>query len=180
MAVAALALAALEAGFTGSPQIKTMPTAIPRLDAPIAADHSGSIVVDVPFGLDGGLGTYGGEVSPHALVQATADGHPRAVSEISWEPATTVRDIKAHPFYRYLVAVEEHGQAGQLTVAQVRAARQDALRMRAGWAIVWKPAAARPAIRYLRLVGFSFVHEVNHAALFRLAPAAGGHTGRAG
>ena len=178
--VAALALTALEAGFGGSPLIKTMPTAIPRLDAPIAADHSGSIVVDVPFGLDGGLGTYGGEVSPHALVEATADGHPRAVSEISWEPATTVRDIRAHPFYRDLAAVEDHGQAGQLTAARLRAARQDALRMRAGWAIVWKPDTAGPAIQYLRLVGFSLVREVDHAALFRLAPAAGGPTGRAG
>jgi hypothetical protein len=174
-----LTLAVLEAGDSGSPLVKSMATAIPRLDAPIAADHSGSIVVDIPFGLDGGLGAYGGEVSPHALVEATADGHPRAVSATSWEPATTVRDIKAHPFYRDLVAVQ-YGQAGQFTAAQIRAARQDALRMGTGWAIVWKPGTAGPAIAYLQQIGFTFVRQVHHAELFRLAPAAGGHTGSAG
>ena len=40
--------------FSGSPFIKTMRTAIPRLGAPIAADHSGSIVVDIPYGRGGG------------------------------------------------------------------------------------------------------------------------------
>ncbi len=173
--VVALALAVLEAGFSGSPFIKTMPTAIPRLDAPIAADHSGSIVVDVPFGLGGGLGTYGAQVSPHALVEATGDGHPRAVSDVSWEPATTVTAIRAHPFYRDLVTAEEGGRASTLTAAQLQAARQDALRMRVGWAIVWKPATSGQAVQYLRQVGFTFVRQVGDAGLFRLAPAAGGH-----
>jgi hypothetical protein len=172
--VVALALAVLEAGFSGSPFIKTMPTAIPKLDAPIAADHSGSIVVDVPFGLGGGLGTYGAEVSPHALVEATEDGHPRAVSDVSWEPTTTVRAIRAHPFYRSLVAAEEEGLASGLTAAQLRAARQDALRMRVGWAIVWKPAPTGQAVPYLQQIGFTFVRRVNGAELFRLAPATRG------
>jgi ribosomal protein S18 acetylase RimI-like enzyme len=175
----ALTLAVLEAGYSGSPLVKTMATAIPRLTAPIAADRSGSIVVDIPFGLGGGLGAYGGQVSPHALVQATADGHPRAVSDTSWEPASTVREIKAHPFYRDLVAVQ-YGQAGELTTAQVRAARQDALRMGVRWAITWKPATAGPAIGYLQRLGFTFVRRVHHAELFRLAPATGGRTGSAG
>lgn len=163
-----LALAVLEAGFSGSPLVKTMATAIPRLDAPIAADHSGSLVVDIPFGLGGGLGTYGGQVSPHALVEATADGHPRAVSDTSWEPATTVNAIKAHPFYRDLVAVEEPGQLTRLTAAQVQAARQDAARMRLGWVIVWKPATAGAAISYLQRTGFTFARQVSGAELFRL------------
>jgi hypothetical protein len=179
----ALALAVLEAGFSGSPFIKTMRTAIPRLDAPIAADHSGSIVVDIPYGLGGGLGIYGAEVSPHALVQATADGHPRAVADVSWESATTVNDIKAHPFYRYLVAAEdrEEGPARAeegptLTAAQLRAARQDALRMHVGWAIVWKPDGE--AISYLRQVGFTYQYRVGKDRLFRLAPVVGAHRGR--
>lgn len=187
----ALALAVLESGYSGSPFIKTMPTAIPGLTAPIAADHSASIVVDIPFGLGGGLGTYGSQVSPHALVEATADGHPRAVSATSWEPATTVREISSHPFYRDLVAVQ-NGQAGELTAAQLRAARQDALRMGVRWAIVWKAATAGPgsaharpnhtrlAIAYLQRIGFTFVRRVHHDELFRLAPATGGHTGSAG
>lgn len=168
--IVALTLAVLEAGFSGSPFIKTMPTAIPKLDAPIAADHSNSIVVDVPFGLGGGLGTYGDEVSPHALVEATADGHPRAVSDTSWEPATTVSAIRAHAFYRDLVAAEENQQ---VSAAQVRAARQDALRMGVGWAIVWKAATQEPATGYLQRVGFTFVRQVDDADLFRLAPVSG-------
>src|SRR5262249_36945682 len=44
-----LILAALEAGWAGNRAVGTMPTALPALDRPIAADHSGSIVVDVPF-----------------------------------------------------------------------------------------------------------------------------------
>jgi hypothetical protein len=170
--VAALALAALEAGFSGSPLIKTMPTAIPRLDAPIAADHSRSIVVDIPFGLGGGLGIYGGEVSPHALVEATADGHPRAVAAVSWEPVTTVNAIRAHPFYRDLVTAEQHGGAEDLTAAQLQAARQDALRMRVGWAIVWEPGGQ--AITYLRRVGFTYRYRVGQYQLFRLGPDADG------
>ena len=179
--VVALALAVLEVGFSGSPFVGTMPTAIPRLDAPIAADHSGSIVVDVPFGLGGGLGIDGRSVSAHALVEATADGHPRAVSVTSWVPAPTVHAIQAHPFYRDLLAVEaKRGPVPTLTAGQLRAARQDALRMRVGWAIVWKPASAGPVIGYLRQVGFRFARKAGNAELYRLAPATGGHTGRSG
>jgi hypothetical protein len=169
--VVALALAALEAGFSGISFVKTMPTAIPRLDAPIAADHSRSIVVDIPYGLGGGLDIYGAPVSPHALVEATADGHPRAVAAVSWEPATTVRAIRAHPFYRDLVAAEQRGGAEDLTAAQLRAAHEDALRMRVGWAIVWKPRGQ--AITYLRRVGFTYQYRVGRYQLFRLGPGAG-------
>jgi len=172
---AALALAVLEAGFSGSPLIKPMSTTYRRLDAPIAADHSGSAVVDVPFGLGGGLGTYGAEVSPHALVMATADGHPRAVSVASLEPATTVAAIRAHPFYRYLVAAEEPAPRRTITAAQVLAARQDALRMRVRWAVIWKPIGQAAA--YLRLVGFTSQYRVGHAQLLRLPAEAGGHRG---
>jgi hypothetical protein len=36
-----------------------MPTSMPALTRPIAADHSGSVVVDVPFGIHGGLPVVG-------------------------------------------------------------------------------------------------------------------------
>ena len=85
--IIALALAVLEAGYSGYSKIGTVPTAIPRLDGPIAADHSGSIVVDIRYGLRGGVALYGREISPDALVLATADGHPRAVSVTSWVSA---------------------------------------------------------------------------------------------
>jgi hypothetical protein len=93
--IVVLALAVLEAGYSGYPRIGTVPTAIPRLDGPIAADHSGSIVVDIRFGLRGGVALYGREISPDALVLATADGHPRAVSVTSWVSASSVAAIRA-------------------------------------------------------------------------------------
>src|SRR5215469_597483 len=65
-----LVLAALEAGWAGNLAVATMPTAMPALDRPIAADHSGSIVVDVPFGVRGGvpLAREGGAFDPEAQV----------------------------------------------------------------------------------------------------------------
>ena len=54
--IAVLAVAVLEAGLSTPPGAGTMPTALPALDRPIAADHSRSIVVDVPFGIRGGVG----------------------------------------------------------------------------------------------------------------------------
>src|SRR5262249_42688979 len=72
-----LVLAALEAGWAGNLAVGTMPTARPALDRPIAADHSGSIVVDVPFGVRGGgpLARGGGAFDPEAQVLPTPDGH---------------------------------------------------------------------------------------------------------
>jgi hypothetical protein len=174
----ALALAVLEAGFSGSHFVKTMPTATPALDAPIAADHSGSLVVDVPFGLGGGLGIYGGELEPQTLVMATADGHPRSVSATSWVPVPTVKAIAAHPFYRDLVAAEQRRSVVTFTAAQAQAARRDALAMRVGWAVVWRPAGR--AVSFLRQTGFTFERRVDKALLFRLAPAAGSRAGEPG
>src|SRR5260370_13659727 len=104
--MAALAVVAVlaisEAGWTGAPAVGgLMPTAdaLRALDRPIAADHSGSIVLDVPFGLRGGLPLYGSSIAKPAFLLATADGHPRAESYTSWGPRPTTRRFKRHPFY---------------------------------------------------------------------------------
>jgi hypothetical protein len=161
--VIALALAVLEAGYSGYSKIGTVPTAIPRLDGPIAADHSGSIVVDIRYGLRGGVALYGREISPDALVLATADGHPRAVSATSWVSARSVAAIRAHVFYGCLVNTE---WGKPCDPAQVRLARRDALRMRVGWAIVWKRTPFVYA--YLRQVGFRYDYGVNGVNVYRL------------
>jgi hypothetical protein len=80
MLVVLLALGVLEAGWSGNDTtrmwpIGVMPTALPALDSPIAADHSHSIVVDVPFGIRGGLPVAGRPFPPESMVLATADGH---------------------------------------------------------------------------------------------------------
>src|SRR6266568_1115033 len=84
--IAVLAAAVAEAGLSTPPGARTMPTDLPALDRPIAADHSASIVVDVPFGIRGGVGLLGAPFAPQAQVLATADGHRLAVANLSRIP----------------------------------------------------------------------------------------------
>ena len=159
----ALVLAVLEIGYAGDPAVGTAPTAMPKLDGPIAADHSGSIVVDAPFGLRGGVAPWGKPIDPSALVLATADGHPRAVSYTSWVPPSTVAGMRRHPFYLRLVAAED---AVHSTRRQVLAARQDALTMRLGWVIVWRRSGF--ILGYLHATGFVLAYRVGSVLVYRL------------
>ena len=104
--VVVLALGILEAGYSGTPRIGTMPTSYPRVDRGIMAGPSGSIVVDIPFGMRGGIPVFGAPFFPQALVMATADGHPRAIAYTSRLPRPTITAIKAHPFYNHLVLIQ--------------------------------------------------------------------------
>ena len=104
--VVVLALAVLETGYSGSSKVGTMRTSYPGVDYRIAADASHSIVVDLPFGMRGGIPVYGAPFFPKALVMATADGHPRAIAYTSRVPQYSVRAIEAHPFYRNLVYIQ--------------------------------------------------------------------------
>jgi hypothetical protein len=165
------ALGALEAGWPGSPDIKTIATALPAVDRPIAADHSGSIVVDVPFGLRGGLGQYGGVIAPQALLLATADGHPRAIAYTSWVPVPTT---KAHPFYDQLVAAQRGRRA---SAAQDAAARRDASRMAIGWVLVWEAhtrLTTRRITAFLDAAGFRFDYRAAGVMVYRPAGRARG------
>ena len=162
-AVAVLALAVLEAGWSGNPPRAEMRTTLPALDRPIAADHSDSIVVDIPFGLRGGLPLYGSPISPQPLLLATADGHPRAISYTSWVPAATAAAILGHPFYRRLIAAQ-HGHRS--SAAQCAAARQDARGMDIGWVLAWH--RLRPAVsRYLTATGFRFSYRADGVSVYR-------------
>ena len=111
--IAVVAVAAfLEAGWAGTGAL--MPITMPAVDQPIAADHSRSIVVDVPFGLRGGILLRGLSFPAQALMLAVEDGHPRAVSYTSWVPQPTSHGIiVGHAFYRCL------GSA-QVALAKVR------------------------------------------------------------
>jgi hypothetical protein len=142
-----------------------MATAYPQLDGPIAADHSGSLVVDVPFGLRGGIPLSGKPVSPRALLLATADGHPRAVSYLSWNPPPTAAAIFAHPFYARLQAAQRHHLSSP---AQLAAARRDARAMHIGWVIVWRDRHTTPQARtYLVQVGFRLSYVADGASVYR-------------
>ena len=163
------ALAVFEAGWASSKAVGVMPTSLPALDRPIAADHSNSIVVDAPFGLRGGIPLYGGQFAAQSLVLATADGHPRGVSYTSWVPSATLHGIKKHVFYTLLVSssnyIEGEPVVLRATPAQLAAARQDARRMDVGWVLVWSknPLTAR----YLTAVGFRLDYRADGAAVYR-------------
>jgi hypothetical protein len=164
LAVAA-ALAALELGWTGDPGVRgVMPTAsaLQALDRPIAADHSGSIVLDVPFGLRGGLPLYGSSIAKPAFLLATADAHPRAISYTSWVPLTTTRWFKKHPFYVDLVAVQN---GDLLPAASLAAAQADVRRMNIGWVLDW--GASQQVTQYLVDTGFVFDYQADQVSVYR-------------
>jgi len=156
-------LALLEAGWTGAPSRGLMPTAMPALDGPIAADHSGSIVLDIPFGLRGGLPLYGSATARPALVLATDDGHPRAISYTSWVPRPTEAWFKRHPFYVWLVKAQ-NGRT--VSAAQLAVARSDVRKMNIGWVLVWSGTPGR-VVRYLTGAGFVFDYRADHVSVYR-------------
>ena len=141
-----------------------MPTAsaLQALDRPIAADHSGSIVLDVPFGLRGGLPLYGSSIAEPAFLLATADGHPRAISYTSWVPQTTILWFEKHPFYVGLVAVQ---YGDQVSAAGLAAARRDIRRMNIGWVLDW--GVSQQVARYLTDTGFVFDYQADQVSVYR-------------
>jgi hypothetical protein len=173
--VVLLTLGLLEAGWSGNLTtrmwpIGVMPTALPALDAPIAADHSHSIVVDIPFGIRGGLPVTGRPFPPESMVLATADGHPLADGYASRIPSATLAGITRRPFYAALLRL----QAGLRpnTSAQLRAARRSARLMRIGWVLVWahSPAIRRllPGLwRFLPGTGFRFDYRADGVSVYR-------------
>jgi hypothetical protein len=168
--VAALALGLLEAGWSGNPAghqvIHSMPTALPALDGPIAADHSGSIVVDVPFGIRGGLPVIGAAFAPETQVLATADGHPLADAWISRIPHDTLADVAQQPFYAALLNAQGSRQTS--SAALLHAAWQNARALGVGWVVVWHTS---PAIdRVLHITGFHFAYRADGAAVYRVNP----------
>jgi len=96
----------LESGYGGNPKVASIPTIYTGVDHGILADHTGSIVLDLPFGLRGGIPVYGVPFFPQALVMATEDGHPRSIAYTSRVPQPTINAIKNHPFYAALVAAQ--------------------------------------------------------------------------
>jgi hypothetical protein len=173
--VVLLVLGILEAGWSGNLTtrmwpIGVMPTALPSLDTPIAADHSHSIVVDIPFGIRGGLPVTGRPFPPESMVLATADGHPLADGYASRIPSATLTGIAQRPFYAALLRLETGKQPN--TSAQLRAARRSARLMHIGWVLVWAhtPAIRRflPGLwRFLPGTGFRFDYRADGVSVYR-------------
>ena len=173
--VVLLVLGLLEAGWSGNLTtrmwpIGVMPTALPSLNAPIAADHSHSIVVDIPFGIRGGLPVTGRPFPPESMVLATADGHPLADGYASRIPSATLTGIAQRPFYAALLRLQTGLRPN--TYAQLRAARHSARLMHIGWVLVWvrSPAIRRflPSLwRFLPGTGFRFDYRADGVSVYR-------------
>ena len=65
-----------------------------------------SIVLDLPFGLRGGIPVDGVPFFAQALVMATEDGHPRSIAYTSRVPRPTIDAINHHPFYAAMIDAE--------------------------------------------------------------------------
>ena len=178
-----LILLVLEAGWGGNSDvgvandIGTMPTSLPALDRPIAADHSASIVVDVPFGIRNGLllDGEGQPFNPEAQVLATADGHPRAVAFVSRLPIPTLNRIKGEPFYAGLIRAEcqprqnaDQQVCHDVPATTLPAARRSARRMDIGWVLLW-PGTPQTVLPYLRETGFTFAYRADGTHVYRSA-----------
>ena len=172
LAVAVLAAGAfLEAGWSGTGP--TMPSSLPAVDAAIARDHSNSIVVDLPYGLRGGVNVTGSAMPPPALVLATADGHPRAGSYTSWVPQTTYLGINRIAFYGALLQVQNGIHFAHNGRVMVRV-RRSAGRINIGWVVVWHPAGnssealkglgeRKGVTKFLYSAGFRPRYQVNNS-----------------
>ena len=140
--VVVIGLAVLETGWgggTSGPPLnrpQTMTTNMAAFDSPIKADHSKSIVLDVPFGLRGGLSLIGSPVSVRALLLAINDGHPRAISYTAWVPKPTINAIRAHPFFRYLMKYQN--STSNPTASELAAAAADLKTLNIGWVVMWR------------------------------------------
>ena len=155
-------------GWAGTAAPGVMRTALPALDRPIAADHSSSVVVDVPFGIRGGvpLPGEGAPFDPEAQVLATADGHPRAVGYFSPACRLHAGGHQAETASMPLLGVQD-GDPGSGRPALLAAARLDARRIDIGWVIVWHQT---PDIRsYLARTGFRFDYRADGALVYRPA-----------
>jgi hypothetical protein len=194
--LAVAVLASLETGVSGaiigSPV--AMSTALSTLAGPIAADHSGSIVVDIPYGVRSGapLPGQGPVFDPQAQILATEDGHPSAVGYISRLPESTLTALNQQLFYADLLRIQHEprqvtddllaahrGRPRRAAKVWLDALRLGAHRLDIGWVVVWLHApggnipAELPSIeRYLRAIGFRFDYEADGALVFQMAQAA--------
>src|ERR1700722_1257047 len=160
-----LVLALLETGWSVNPAVGSMPPSLPALDRPIAAQHTQSIVVDVPFGIRGGMPVIGDGFAPASMVPASADGHPLANALISRIPPGTLKGIEGSAFYAALLNAQ--GGQHQTTSAQFRAAKLSARRMNIGWVLVWHREPH--LLRLLRLSGFRPAYQADGVQVYRPA-----------
>ncbi len=167
LVVVVLMLGVFEAGLSTPPhRAQTMPTSLPALDQPIAADHSSSVVVDIPFGLRGGTGITGMPFAYETQVLATADHHPLADALLSRVPTSTAAGIRSEPFYHDLIDVQTGHH--DFTPQQYFEAAINARHMHVGWVLLW--IYNKPLRHFLVMTGFDYAYRAQGASVWRPAP----------
>lgn len=165
--VAALlvAFAVVEAGFPdGGGAKQWVPMTRTALYAPVRADHTRSIVVDVPLGfLSGTVGAGADANMDEPMFRATQTGHPTAEGWLSRITPATVAALTAHPLYGDILAV----QSGQQPAASIALARADAQAIDARWLVLW-PGAAPTTVPFLSSIGYRPVVTSEGLTLYRL------------
>jgi hypothetical protein len=157
------ALAVLELGWSAEGPTGTMAAGLAAVDRAIAADHSGSLVVDVPLGFRSGTLEYGPGFPAEELATAPLDGHPRAVGYVARLPQQTITALQRHRFYVDLLRVQK-GQP--VDPAAIAAGLADARRMHVGWVLVWQPVTPQLA-EFLRQTGMRLDYRADGVSVYR-------------
>jgi hypothetical protein len=157
--------AVLESGFPDGGASKAwVPMSRSALYAPIRADRTKSIVVDVPLGFFGstaGAGTSPGEIEP--MFRATQHGHPIAEGYVTRLTQSSVDRLVAHPLYGGILA-EEAGAQNHVTP---KVAAADARVLDARWVVLW-PQANQAVRSYVARMGFRPVASQDGIEVLRL------------
>jgi len=165
VAAVLVAFAVVESGFPdGGNAQHWVPMERERLYAPVKADRSDSIVVDVPLGFIGataGAGKVpGGEIEP--MFRATQHGHPIATGYMTRLTPASIEALLRHRFYADVMAL----QRADGTPVDVRASAETARRLDIGWVVVW-PDGDRRVLPFLEQTGFRRVREDDGILLYR-------------
>jgi hypothetical protein len=178
VAVGLLGLALLELGWApragpGTLNLdKQVPLTRDELYAPVRADSSRSIVVDLPLAFVSGHGGPGeGVADLEGMFRATEHQHPVATGYLARLPQDRVDAITSHRFYADLIAHQSTVDQGGRPLSSA-AGGADARAMGVGWVVIWPDLGVSTEVRrYVRAVGFELVREVDGIELYR-APGA--------
>ena len=157
--------AVLELGWGEVGSTGTIATGLPGVDRAIAADHSNSIVVDLPLGFRSGALGYGARFDAQALAEATLDDHPRAIGWVARLSPATLKVLVSQPFYADLIRL---GGNQSLAATDIPAATSSARALDVGWVIAWQPPDQQTA-RLLADTGFTLDHTADGVSVYRAA-----------
>ena len=174
IALVAVAFAVVEAGYPDAGLGgQRVPGTRDALYAPVKADESDSVVVDVPLGFLGstyGIGRSPGKVEP--MLRAAQHGHPIAFGFLSRLAQAQVDRLAARPFYAALLAQQGTGpqDTEPLPPGDLSVLRADMEALRVGWVVQWPTSSPRVG-PFLRSLGFTPLRRQDGLVLWR-APAA--------